>query len=147
MTITQIPSSEKSMYFLGHFEAEWAAVNRQHYGQVVPRWEKEQITFLAQNQVGNSEEVLGHLDLRIEMGVGYIESLIVMFQQRGQGIGRQLVEAAEAICQERKLHKIYLTTGRDWPERKFYESVGYTKTADIPHHYLNIDCVQMSKFF
>jgi GNAT superfamily N-acetyltransferase len=144
MQIVQIPSHEKNHFFLGEFEAEWRLVDQRHFGQAIERWEKETITLLAQDD--ESVEVHGYLDLTLEMGVAYIDTLIVKDSLRGQGIGRSLVQAAEDLARQRGLHKIYLTTGRDWDERKFYEAVGYTKTADLPHHFLDVPAVHMSKF-
>lgn len=44
-----------------------------------------------------------------------------------------------------KAHKICLFTGKSWSARKFYEKLGYKKTADLPKHYFKVDFVIYSK--
>ena len=79
------------------------------------------------------------------MEVCYIKEIIVAVKYRKKGIGKELVEKAEEIAKQHGAHISYLTTGVDWNERKFYETLGYVKTADLKNHYLGKDFIHLTK--
>jgi ribosomal protein S18 acetylase RimI-like enzyme len=56
------------------------------------------------------------------------------------------MERAEAIAKQYKLHKVYLDTGKNWKAAKFYESLGYKKTGELPKHLEQQDYIEYSKF-
>jgi ribosomal protein S18 acetylase RimI-like enzyme len=120
---------------------EWTNADTEHYGIVID-WKKEKKTLVTKD----NEKTLGVLELLIQAGVMHIETLIVAHEKQGQGIGKALMQKAEQIAQEYKLHKIYLETGKTWYATKFYEALGYTKTADLPKHFVKSDYVIYSKF-
>jgi ribosomal protein S18 acetylase RimI-like enzyme len=56
------------------------------------------------------------------------------------------MERAEAIAKQYKLHNVYLDTGKNWKAAKFYESLGYKKTGELPKHLEQQDYIEYSKF-
>ncbi|MDO8424695.1 MAG: GNAT family N-acetyltransferase, partial [bacterium] len=64
---------------------------------------------------------------------------------RGKGMGRKLMEQVEAFSKKMRAHKIYLFTGKNWNAGRFYETLGYKKTADLPKHFFEVDFVIYSK--
>ena len=76
----------------------------------------------------------------------YVKNIIVAEDKRGQGIGQKLMEQIEKFGKKLGAHKIYLQTGADWKERKFYDKLGFKKTADLPKHHFKRDFVIYSKF-
>lgn len=70
------------------------------------------------------------LDLLYGSGrLGRITAIVVTETMRGKGIGKLLVEKAEALAQEAKCNVIELTTNVKRVEaHKFYESLGFEAT-------------------
>lgn len=120
---------------------EWHGVDVEHYGRPV-EWNQKDFLFKATD----GDEILGTVSGEHESGVIYIYGLIVAEGKRGQGIGKALMEKAEAFGKEMKAHKIHLITGKDWGSNKFYESLGYKKIADLPQHHFRKDFVVYNKF-
>jgi ribosomal protein S18 acetylase RimI-like enzyme len=135
--ITENVSSEIEV-----FQKEaWQSADMEYFGRMVD-WKKEkQILQAIENEV-----LVGVLELIIQAGVMHIESVIVKKDKQGQGIGKQLMEKAEAIAKENKLHKLYLETGKNWKATTFYENLSYEKTGDLPKHFKGQDYVEYSKF-
>ncbi len=120
---------------------EWTQADVAHFGHVVD-WKKEKMALEAKED----DVLLGVLELTIQAGVMYIDELIVKKESYGHGVGKMLMEKAETIAKEKKLHKIYLDTGAAWPATKFYEALGYKKTGDLPQHLGKQDYVVYSKY-
>lgn len=55
------------------------------------------------------------------------------------------MEQVEAFSKKMRAHKIYLFTGKSWSAGRFYEKLGYKKTADLSKHYFKVDFVVYSK--
>lgn len=120
---------------------EWEPADLEHFGRMID-WKKETKVFKATD----NNEVVGILELTIQSGVMHVDSLIVKHKRHGQGIGKALMKKAEDLALQRKLHKIWLDTGKNWPATKFYESLGYEKTGDLPKHLERQDYIEYSKF-
>lgn len=120
---------------------EWEIVDEKHLGRVID-WSKETIILVARD----SNELVGVLEMVIQAGVMHIESLIVKHTMRGNGVGRALVEKAEGIAKNTRLHKVYLETGENWEATKFYEALGYQKTGILQNHFENQDYLVYTKF-
>ena len=76
----------------------------------------------------------------------HIEAIIIKHDNYGHGVGKMLMEKAEILATENKLHKIYLETGKTWDATRFYEALGYQVTGELPNHFENQDYVEYSKF-
>lgn len=119
----------------------WGTADSQHYGKKII-WTKESKFIHAYND----KQLIGLLELTIEVGVMHIIDLVVDFGHQKQGIGTTLMKQAELLAKKNTVHKIYLETGKDWSARTFYEKLGYTKTGDLPRHFAQKDFVYYTKF-
>lgn len=61
----------------------------------------------------------------------FIEFLWVDKDYRGQGVGTELLQAAEEEAIRRECHSIYLWT-HDWQGKDFYPKFGYEEFAVLP---------------
>lgn len=120
---------------------EWVTADLRHFGREI-EWKKEKKALLAKA----NDSIIGVLEFTTQAGVMYIDEVIVANDKQGEGIGTLLMQKAEIIALDKKLHKIYLDTGATWPAVKFYEALGYTKTGDFPKHLGGQDYVIFSKF-
>ena len=121
-------------------DGEWKKADIEHYGRPIHWVEKE---FILKAVEGG--RIIGYVKFKYESGVIYVRNLIVAEDRRGEGIGRKLMEQVERTARQLRAHKIYLSTGEKWRVRKFYEKLGYKKTADLPKHYFKVDFVIYSK--
>ena len=73
-----------------------------------------------------------------EQPFAVLENLVVDSQLRGQGVGRALLEHAEALCLSRSASKLMITSGRQREgAHGFFEALGYcgqTKKSFIKYH-------------
>lgn len=122
-------------------KAQWALADLKHFGRVVSWQRKSKVLKAMQNN-----ELIGVLDLNFQSGVMHIDGLIIKEDKQRQGIGKALMLKAEEIARENNLHKIYLDTGKMWPANDFYQSLGYTITAELQDHLEHQDYVIYSKF-
>lgn len=139
--ITQLTDAEKPA--LKAFSArEWPSADREHFGDTAQLdWSKPTITLAAKAD----EDIVGYITIELDMGVIYMESLIVAESHRGQGIARQLVTAAEEWGRSKGAHKISLETGANWKAKDFYLKLGYAIRAELPDYYAHRDYVLMDK--
>ena len=138
--ITQL--GEKELPLLKKLSSlEWPGADREHYGEEKLDFTKHTFAFAARD----GEKVIGYITLMLDLGVLYMESLIVAEQYRGQGIATRLVLAAEERGRSMGAHKMRLETGSDWKARNFYEKLGYRVRAELPDYYANRDFVLMDK--
>jgi ribosomal protein S18 acetylase RimI-like enzyme len=122
---------------------EWVATDVRYYGKA-RKWKEKDFVFKAVED----GEIVGTIYGKFAAGVLYIDELIVTKPKRNLGIGRKLMEKAEAFGLQLKAHKAYLITEKDWVEaRGFYEKLGYKKTGDFINHYHKTDFVIYEKFF
>jgi len=61
-----------------------------------------------------------------------IVRLAVRADQRGRGLGRQLLDAAVERARSMELRLLYLTTHADTGSDRFYEAVGWTRSGIVP---------------
>jgi len=122
-------------------EKAWHSVDLEHYGRRV-EWKERKFRFKALD----GKRIVGTISGKFESWVLHIGALIVDKDERKKGIGKALMQKAEEFGARFGAHKIYLQTGKNWEERKFYESIGYKRETDLPNHYFNKDFVAYSKF-
>ncbi len=139
MPIEIQPTSKKDVQA---FAAKaWHGEDIEHYGQRV-EWKQRSFRFKATE----GDQILGIINGKCEPGVLYIYGLIVDSDERGKGVGRALLTAAEEFGLKCGAHKVTLDTGENWKAREFYESMGYTVEATLPNHYFHVNFVTYTKF-
>lgn len=120
---------------------EWRSMDIEHYGRRV-NWQEKNIVFKATE----NKKIIGIILAKYEAGVIYLRNIIVDKNKRSQGIGKMLMEKVERVGKRLGAHKIFLYTGTGWASEKFYRSLGYRKTADLPKHYFKRHFALYSKF-
>jgi len=118
----------------------WHKADIEHYGRSI-RWISKPIIFKAIEK----GKIVGRINAKYDAGVVYIEGLIVAEGKRGQGIGRKLMEKVEKTGNRLGAHKIFLFTMEKWDSVKFYRSLGFKKTGNLPKHYHKRNFVIYSK--
>ena len=91
-------------------------------------------------------DIVGVLALRIAASLAHVDSLLVAHDERRRGIGRALLERAEAVAKYYNCHKVTLETPADRPARTFFEACGYHVEAILPQHTWKLDVAIMRKF-
>src|SRR5438445_6862314 len=77
--------------------------------------------------------LVGAVEVRVEGNAGYFGMLAVDASVRRGGIGRALVEAAEAHCRSAGCSVMTMSTGENRTELiPYYEKIGYRVAADEP---------------
>ena len=61
-----------------------------------------------------------------------IQRLAVSAERRGEGLGRQLLEAAAERARGMGIRLLWLTTHADTGSDRFYEAVGWTRLGTVP---------------
>jgi len=82
---------------------------------------------------GDQGETAGGLWGRISYDWLFVELLAVPDAARGQGLGRHVMEQAEAIAREAGCAGIWLDT-YEFQARGFYEKLGYTLFGTLEDH-------------
>lgn len=122
-------------------DKEWPFANLEHYGSKVDYNQKDFIFKATENN-----KIIGTIKGSHEAGVIYISYLIVAHDRKGQGIGKLLTQEAEDFGKKLGAHKVYLQTGKGWEAEKFYQKLGYKKTAILKNHHFHKDFVIYEKF-
>ena len=120
---------------------EWKEYDFEHFGHSIV-WDTKIYYLKAEDELG----ILGTLEIKVEGGVGKINTILVRKGNQGKGVGKALMQKAEEITKKQNGHKLFLMTGKGWEAIKFYESLGFQKTAKINNHYFNIDFIELTKF-
>ena len=120
---------------------EWEKADKEHY-DVKTNWNKEKYRLIAYKD----KEIIGTLSLEIQAQVAYVDSLVVSDTHRREGVGKNLMEKAEAISKDQKCHKIFLETGNGWKAQTFYQNLGYEITGELKKHYFIKDFVILTKW-
>ncbi|MBP9718882.1 MAG: GNAT family N-acetyltransferase [Candidatus Levybacteria bacterium] len=120
---------------------EWKAYDQEHFGHVIV-WDTKTYFLKAEDETG----ILGTLEVKVEGGVGKINTLLVGKGNQRKGVGKALMEKAEEITKQQNGHKLFLMTGKGWEAIKFYETMGFEKTAEVNNHYFNTDFIELTKF-
>ncbi|MDB5560097.1 MAG: GCN5-related N-acetyltransferase [Enterovirga sp.] len=95
-------------------------------------------TILARVAAAPDGAVVGYVLVQIRRGsdLGWLTSVAVMPGSHGGGLGRRLVEAAEAAAGEAGRTRIRLEVRADnAAARRLYESAGYDRIAVVPDYY------------
>lgn len=119
---------------------EWHDFTHLHYGEGT-RWIEKKYRFKA---VENGR-IVGTIEGRYEPGVLYIAALMVADDTRGKGVGTILINKAEEFGKKLGAHRTWLSTGKDWSTRVFYEKLGFTVIANLSDFYFHKDFVIYSR--
>lgn len=119
---------------------EWHKVDISHYGRHV-EWNGKHFRFKAID----GREIVGLIDGKHESGVVYIDTVITKDNYRGKGVGTLLLKKAEEFGRNLKAHRMWLITGRNWNENKFYLKLGFKKLAVLPDWHFHTDFVIYTK--
>jgi ribosomal protein S18 acetylase RimI-like enzyme len=112
-----------------------------HFGHPII-WDTKVYYVKAEDTTG----ILGTLEIKVEGGVGKINTILVRKGEQGKGVGKALMEKAEEITKKQNGHKLFLMTGEGWEAIKFYKKLGFEKTADIHNHYFHTNFIELTKF-
>jgi len=125
-------------------KAEWKIANREHFGGSLDEdyWSFKNIRLKAEKD----GKIVGGLGGHTMAGVFYISELIVDHNKRGTGIGKELINKAEAYARKNKIHLIYLETGKGWGAVKFYEKLGFKKETLLKKFHSKKDSWTMTKY-
>ena len=125
---------------LGWSADEWHRVDLLHYGKDAI-WNEQKFKFKATEE----GKLLGYILIKHEAGIIYVESIITAESARGRGIGTLLIKKAETLGKKLGAHRIWLVTGKDWPENAFYLKTGFKNIGVLPDLYYRKDFVIYSK--
>ena len=91
--------------------------------------------------------VIGALRVRIAASLLHVESLVIAKDHRRSGIGRRLLDEAEALGKYYNCHKVTLEVPADrGAARAFFESCDYKLEAILPQHTWKRDVAILRKF-
>jgi GNAT superfamily N-acetyltransferase len=121
---------------------EWAAEDRQRWGEETVSWEKETHLLRA---MGDGQTA-GVAKFSIKGGVAHLSEIIVAQAQRGRGIGTQLMIRFEKAAREAGCHKLSLRTVEGAPSVRFYRRLGYRVEGKMARHYHGLTFLQFYKF-
>jgi histone acetyltransferase (RNA polymerase elongator complex component) len=128
-------------YIEPFYQKVWHKANVDYFGKQVDWSTKKKVL-----EAYDGEELVGVLELHMQVGVAYVFELAVAYSHQKHGIGTLLMHKAEEVARQEKMHKIHFETGKTWGTAEFYEKLGYIKTGEYPRHYGGHDYVQFSKF-
>ena len=81
----------------------------------------------------DADKVCGGMWGATSYGWLYTQLLVVPEPARGTGVGKRLMEMAEAQAIARGCHSAWLDTFQ-WQARGFYEHIGYECFGELPHY-------------
>ena len=121
-------------------EKEWHKVDHAHFGRRI-EWKEQKFRFSATED----GKFLGMISGKYESGVIYIAQIITAEKARRKGIGTMLIQKAEEFGKKLGAHKIWLITGKNWSENKFYGKLGLKIEGTLANHHFHKDFVIYSK--
>ncbi len=136
ITITKATNKD----IAGWNKDEWHRVDLLHYGKDAV-WNELKFKFKATE----NGKLLGYILAKHEAGVIYVESVITAESARGRGVGSMLIKKAEESGKALGAHRIWLVTGKDWPENAFYLKIGFKNIGILPDLYYRKDFIIYSR--
>lgn len=123
---------------------EWGKADIEFYGRELEEnyWDKKKFYFIAED----NGEIFGVLKGHYMAGVMHISEFIIEESRRGTGIGKKMMEKAENLAKEQKIHLINLKTGIGWKAVKFYKTLGYRIEGKMKKYYAKTDFYIMVKY-
>jgi len=121
-------------------EEEWHKVDHAHFGKRI-EWKEKKFRFSATE----NGKILGMISGQYESGVVNVSQIITTEKARGKGIGTMLIQKAEEFGKKLGAHKMWLITGKDWSENKFYKKLGFKIEGTLANHHFHKDFVIYSR--
>ncbi|KFC68571.1 putative acetyltransferase [Devosia sp. LC5] len=122
------------------YEAKLTPQSETAIGDALVAFNRSQVpSFPAPETIGlvlkrpDDGSVEGGLTARISFNHMFVEMLVVPERLRGQGVGRQLMQQAEAVARERGCAGIWLDTF-SFQAPGFYEKLGYAVFGAIGNY-------------
>jgi len=132
--------TKKSKSIKDFNKIQWRKWDKVHFGKEI-EW-KTVFYYLC---VKERNAVVGTIELKIEAGVGKVNTLIVHSESLRKGIGKALMRKAEELTKKHHGHKLILTTGKDWEAVKFYKALGFQEVGLLRDYFFHVDFIEMSK--
>ena len=140
MNITELDPTHEEV-LRAFRKREWAIADHQHFGEAGADFNKRSFTLVAHE----GQDITGYVTCIVDMGVMYVDSIIVGEAYQKRGIGQALMKAAEDKGRQMGAHKAWLETGAAWDARKLYDLLGYAVVANLAKHYGGADYVIYEK--
>ena len=121
-------------------ESEWDLVNELHFGKGV-RWNTTPFRFKATE----NGQTVGLIFGQHESGTIYIRNIIVTKNKRRRGIGTKLIKKAEDFGKKFGDHKIWLITGKHYPEDPFFKALGFKRQSILKDLFFHRDFIIYAK--
>jgi len=146
ITINLISEEDKNLSCkIKEFEnRERGIADLEHYGRNDIDFSKKFFKLVAKN---DSWEILGILNLEIEIDIAFIDYLLVNSLHRRSWVWTKLLHEAEKISWDNNCSKIYLETNEWWWAVNFYYKNNYEKTWVHEKHVLGQNTFIFTKFF
>jgi len=111
-----------------------------HFGKGV-KWNTTPFQFKATE----NGKTVGLIFGKHESGTIYVSNIIVAKEKRMQGIGTLLIQKAEEFGKKFGDHKIWLISGENYPEDRFFKDLGFQNQAVIPDLYFHKNFIIYTK--
>ena len=138
MKISVFTKKSKSMQDFD--KIQWKKWDKVHFGKEIV-WK----TVFYYLYAKEGRAIVGTMELKIEAGVGKVNTLVVHSESLRKGIGKVLMKEAEELTKKHNGHKLILTTGKDWEAVKFYKTLGFQEVGLLKDHFFHVDFIEMSK--
>lgn len=127
------------------FMNEWPSANQEVFGFTdQSKWKMEEHLMTARQ----NNQIAGVIQFRIIGGVGYLSTLLVKEEYRGNGlIGQALLSKFEEMAIQKKCHKLGLKSYKNSRASNFFKKHGFIEEGVLKQDIHGIDWVMMAKFF
>jgi ribosomal protein S18 acetylase RimI-like enzyme len=119
------------------FEDAWLDFNQELFG------ERFLWTMTGEYHLGASRgdgPLIGAARYSIAEGVGYLRELVVLAEERGSGVGGELLDRFEADCRGRGCHKLFLDVASvNTRAQAFYARHGWQQEGVMRNHWRHTD--------
>ncbi|HVA33311.1 MAG TPA: GNAT family N-acetyltransferase [Candidatus Baltobacteraceae bacterium] len=92
------------------------------------------------------DRTCGAATIRIAASLAHVERVIVAPQQRRNGIGKRLLEAAAEVANYYNCHKMSVMVPHRSAAQSFFEACDYREEAVLPQHTFKLDVSVLRKF-
>ncbi|PIS15964.1 hypothetical protein COT62_00900 [Candidatus Roizmanbacteria bacterium CG09_land_8_20_14_0_10_41_9] len=121
-------------------KTQWKKWDKVHFGKEI---EWKTVFYYLSAKEGSA--IVGTMEVKIEAGVGKVNTLIVHSESLRKGIGKALMRKAEELTKKHNGHKLILTTGKGWEAVKFYKELGFQEVGLLRDHFFHVDFIEMNK--
>ena len=105
-------------------------------------WHEQSYDFAARD----GDRVVGAATIRICASLGHVDKIAVADGARRQGVGRELLDAADDVAKYYNCHKMTVLVPHRSAAQQFFEACGYREEAVLPQHTFKLDMAVLRKF-